>query len=225
MAFPKHSLPRSTRIAAAILDQAAGKACTPSDAAKLFGLSNPGGTFAVEVASSLKYGMLERPESGQIQPTTLARKILRPQNPNDPVEGYREALLLAPVVSDVYQHYRGENIPDDQFFRNALAEKFGISADDFAEFKQVFLESLETAQLLAVHGDKTRIIDITSGAPDAAPRRSCAGVGDSRSGLRPRPIVANFKYLSGFEFILLPSRVHAPLIFTPVCPLVIKYYC
>lgn len=168
-AFPKHSLPRSTRIAAAILDQAAGKSCTPSDAAKLFGLSNPGGTFAVEVASSLKYGILERPESGQIQPTALARKILRPQNPNDPVEGYREALLLAPVVSDVYQHYRGENIPDDQFFRNALAEKFGIPSEDFAEFKQVFLESLEAAQLLAVHGDKTRVIDITSGASDAAP--------------------------------------------------------
>jgi hypothetical protein len=168
-AYPKHSLPRSTRIATAILDQAAGKACTPSDAAKLLGLSNPGGTFAVEVASSLKYGILERPESGRIQPTALARKILRPQNPNDPVEGYREALLLAPVVSDVYQHYRGENIPDDQFFRNALAEKFGIPSEDFAEFKQILLESLDAAQLLVVHGDKTRVIDITSGAPDAAP--------------------------------------------------------
>lgn len=126
-AFPKHSLPRSIRIATAILDQAAGKACTPRDAAKLFGLSNPGGAFAVEVASSLKYGILERPQSGQIQPTSLARKIIRPQNQNDPVEGYREALLLAPVVSDVYQHYRGENIPDDQFFRNALAEKLVVS--------------------------------------------------------------------------------------------------
>jgi len=152
-AFPKHSLPRSTRIANAILDQAAGKACTPADAAKLFGLSNPGGAFAVEVASSLKYGILERPESGQIQPTALARKILRPQNANDPVEGYREAIMLAPVVSDVYQHYRGENIPDDQFFRNALAEKFNIPSEDFSEFKQVFIESLEAAQLLAVHGD------------------------------------------------------------------------
>lgn len=167
-AYPKHSLQRATRIAGAILEQAAGKACSQRDAATLFGLTNPGGAFAVEVASSLKYGLLDRPASGQIQPTALARKILRPQNPSDPIEGYREALLKAPVLSEVYQHYRGENLPDDQFFRNSLAEKFGVKSEDFAEFKQIFIESLETAQLLTVHGDKSRLVDVTSGVADVA---------------------------------------------------------
>jgi hypothetical protein len=44
------------------------------------------------------------------------------------------------------------------------------------------------------------------------PWRSCAGMGDARSGLLPRPIVAIFKQFSGFEFILLPSIVHARLV-------------
>ena len=43
------------------------------------------------------------------------------------------------------------------------------------------------------------------------PQRSCAGMGDGRSGLLPRPIVTIFKHFAqrGFEFFLLPSRVHA----------------
>jgi len=29
---------------------------------------------------------------------------------------------MAPEISDVYTHYRGENVPDDEFFRNALGD-------------------------------------------------------------------------------------------------------
>jgi len=167
LAFPKHSLPRSTRIAQAILDQNAGKACTRDEAAKMLGLGSAVGAFGVEVASGVKFGLLEQPESGKIQPTTLARKILRPQSASDPIDGYRQALLLAPVLSDVYQHYRGENIPDDQFFQNALVEKYRVPAESFPEFKQVFIESLQTAELLAPHGDKLRVIDFSSSAVPA----------------------------------------------------------
>lgn len=167
VAFPKHSLPRAMRIATAILDQNAGKACSREEAAKMLGLGSAVGAFGVEIASGLKFGILEQPQPGQIQPSAIARKILRPQSPTDPIEGYREALLLAPVLSDVYQHYRGENIPDDQFLQNALVEKYKVPAESFAEFKQVFLESLETAQLVAQHGDKLRVIDISSGSPTA----------------------------------------------------------
>ncbi|MDY0746676.1 hypothetical protein SNE35_19340 [Paucibacter sp. R3-3] len=162
VAFPKHSLPRALRIASAILEQNAGKPCTRDEAAKILGLRSAAGAFGVEIASGVKYGLLEQPQPSQIQPSAIARKILRPQSSSDPLEGYREAILLAPVVSDVYQHYRGENIPDDQFFQNALAEKYKVPAESFAEFKQVFIESLEAAQLLSPHGDKTRVIDFSS---------------------------------------------------------------
>ena len=45
----------------------------------------------------------------------------------------------------------------------------------------------------------------TLGSPSA----HALGVGDGRSGLLPRPICAIYKHFSGFEFSLLPSRVHA----------------
>lgn len=152
--FPRHSVAKAIRIAQAILDQNAGKACSRADAAKFLGLSTPAGPFSVEISSAIKYGFLEQPESGQLLPSTLAKKILRPQSPNDVIDGYRQAVMNAPDISEIYQHYRGENLPDDQFLRNTVVETYKVPADSFQEFKQVFLESLETAELITRHGEK-----------------------------------------------------------------------
>jgi hypothetical protein len=158
--YPRHSVERALRIPKAILEQNAGKACTTEQAAAFLGVGSKG-PFGVEISSSTKYGFLERPEEGKIQPTDLARKILRPKSPEDEVKGYREAVLRAPEVADVYKHYRGENLPDDTFFKNTLTDAFKIPPEDVADFKQVFLESLEKARLLAKHGDKLRVLDVS----------------------------------------------------------------
>jgi hypothetical protein len=118
--YPRHSLTRALRIPRAILDQNAGKACTPSQAASFVGLGTAAGPFGVEVSSASKYGLLERPEPGKIQPSALAKKILRPQSDHDELDGYREAILKAPDISEVYKHYRGENLPDDRFLQNTV---------------------------------------------------------------------------------------------------------
>ena len=91
------------------------------------------------MGSATKYGFLERPEEGKIQPTDLARKILRPKSPEDEVKGFRDAVLNAPDIAEVYKHYRGENLPDDTFFRNTLTDTFKIPLGDVSDFKQVFL--------------------------------------------------------------------------------------
>ena len=106
-----------------------------------------------------------------LQPSALAKKILRPQSPSDTIDGYRQAVMRAPDISEVYQHYRGENLPDDQFLRNTVVETYKVPSDSFQEFKQVFLESLETAELVSRHGEKIRITDVASGDA-AAPAQS-----------------------------------------------------
>jgi hypothetical protein len=121
------------------------------------------GPFALEISSATKYGFLEQPQAGQIQPSALAKKVLRPQSPSDAVDGYRQAVMNAPDISEVYQHYRGENLPDDQFLRNTVVETYKVPAESFQEFKQVLLESLETAELITRHGDKIRVTDVASG--------------------------------------------------------------
>ncbi len=162
--YPRHSVEKALRIPKAILEQNAGKPCTPKEAASFLGVKAQG-PFNVEIGSATKYGLLERPEKGKIQLTDLARRILRPKNSEDELKGYREAVMLAPELSDVYKHYRGENIPDDTFFRNTLVDTYKIPESDFPSFKQIFLESLEKAKLLAKHGDKLRVLDVSEESP------------------------------------------------------------
>ena len=59
----------------------------------------------------MKYGFLER-NDGKIQLTELARRILRPTSTEDEIKGYREAVLQALEVFDVYKHYRGDTFPE-----------------------------------------------------------------------------------------------------------------
>lgn len=159
--FPRHTVEQALRIPRAILDQNAGKPCTPREAAAFLGMK-VSGAFNVEVASASKFGFLDRPAKEKIRPTDLAKLILRPQQDGDETRGYRRAVMQAPILSDVYNHYRGENLPDERFLANALGDKFGISPSDLGEFRDVLLASLKQASLVEEHGDKLRVVDVTS---------------------------------------------------------------
>jgi hypothetical protein len=162
--FPRHPVSKALRIPRAVLEQNAGKPTSDRDALKFAGLSYTGPP-RVELSSALKYGLLVRIDTGTIGVTELAKKILRPQKPNDVIDGTREAVLKAPGVADVYTHYRGENVPDDEFFRNALVDTFGVPRDKLDEFKTVFFDDLEEAQLIEEIDGKKRILDV-SGTPE-----------------------------------------------------------
>lgn len=179
-AYPRHSVRKALRVPKAVLEQNAGKVCTDREAAKFAGLAYHGPS-RVEISSSLKYGFLDRPAGGQVAVTDLAKKILRPQNPNDELDGLRHAVLNAPTIADVYKHYRGENVPDEQFFRNALVDTFGLPEDKIDEFKTVFLEDLSEAQLIEDIGGKKRVLDVardaeTGAAPDDTLKKISKGV-------------------------------------------------
>ena len=136
--FPRHTLDKVLRVPRAILEQNAGKECSEAELAKFLGLRLTGPT-KVEISSALKFGLLERPSPGRVKLTDLAKKILRPHDAKDELDGLRQAVLKAPEISDVYRHYRGENLPDEQFFDNALVDTFKIPQSKLAEFKTIFL--------------------------------------------------------------------------------------
>jgi len=160
--YPRHAVEKALRIPKAILDQNAGKSCTVKEAAKFLGLGEAG-PFQTEVSSGIKYGFLDRPVAGQVQVTDRAKQILRPQDPEDRLRGIRDAVLSAPIISDVYGHYRGEYIPDNPFFHNALTDTFDVPADKLDEFQDIFMESLRSAELIAESEGKYRVLDVASG--------------------------------------------------------------
>jgi hypothetical protein len=162
-AYPRHSVDKALRIPKAILEQNAGKECTVAESAAFLGVGSHG-PYHVEVSSGLKYGFLTRPSPGRIAITERAKKVLRPQAPSDELQGLRDAVLGAAIIQDVYGHYRGENLPDEEFFNNALTDKFKVPADKIPEFRSVFFDSLKAAKLLEEHDGKMRVIDVSHSA-------------------------------------------------------------
>src|SRR5690606_14645123 len=124
--YPRSSLEKALRIPKAILEQNAGRECTDQESATYVGVKYNKGPYSVEVNTAIKYGLLERPEAGKLKLSDIARKILKPQESDDYLNGLRAAAMKAPVISDIYAHYRGENLPDSEFFDNALTDKFKI---------------------------------------------------------------------------------------------------
>lgn len=163
--FPRHSISKVLRLPRAILEQNAGRACSDREALAFAGLSY-NGPSRVEISSAIKYGLLDRPSTGVVGVTELAKKIIRPQKQNEALDGMREAVLMAPEISDVYTHYRGENVPDEEFFRNALADTFKIPRDKIDEFKTIFFDDLTDAQLVEDKDGKKRILDVSASTPE-----------------------------------------------------------
>jgi hypothetical protein len=157
--FPRHSVEQALRIPKAIYEQNAGNPCTVKEAATFTGATSVSGNFNVEVSSAKKYGFLAS-EGGKLVLQDRARKAIAPQSETDRVSALREAVLAAPDLSTVYSFYRGENLPDDQFFINALTDRFGIPVDKVAEFREVFNDSIRAADLLDESGERPRLIDV-----------------------------------------------------------------
>jgi hypothetical protein len=144
------------------------KECSDEDSARFLNIKYNKGPYALELSSAIKFGLLERPRPGRLIVSDIAKKILRPQNEQEELLGLREAALKAPEISSVYSHYRGENLPDEQFFENALVDKFGLPKEKLPEFKSIFFETLDKARLLEEHNGKRRVIDVSSDVPTTA---------------------------------------------------------
>jgi hypothetical protein len=108
--------------------------------------------------------------------------------PSDKIDALREAISKAPDISEVYKHYRGENLPDREFLVNTLRDKFSIPADKVADFVTVFLESLASAKLLEDHEGKQRVLDVSKDGESlakvnesskTAPKHSIVASGDT----------------------------------------------
>ena len=166
--YPRHTLEKALRIPQAIIEQNAGKETSEPDSAKFVGVGYAG-PYRVEISSALKYGFLERPRPGYLTVTERARQAIRPQNPEDKIKAFRDAVLAAPNISDVYTHYRGENLPDGQFFENALVDKFKIPNEKVGEFVTIMLTDLRSANLVEEKDNKIRVLDVAAGTSQGAP--------------------------------------------------------
>lgn len=158
--FPRHAIERALRIPQALYDQNGGRPATLQEAVHFTGGTAVSGAFRTEVSSAKKYGFLESAESNKIGLTDRARSAIAPQSPTDRLSALRQGVLAAPDISDVYNFYRGENLPDQQFFANALTDRFAVPPDKIGEFLGIFDESVRSAELIDESGPRPRLVDV-----------------------------------------------------------------
>jgi hypothetical protein len=158
--YPRDDLERALRIPQALFEQNAGNPATAEEAVKFAGSPNINGRLRVEISSAKKYGFLESTGENRVAPTERARRAISPQSETDRLVALREAVLAAPDISAVYSYYRGENLPDEPFFGNALTDRFKIPADKVPEFLAIFDADMRSAQLIDESGERPRLVDI-----------------------------------------------------------------
>ena len=93
----------------------AGGPATREEAVRFAGGGALTGPWRVEISSAQKYGFLSPAGDGLLGLTDRARRAIAPQSETDRVASLREAVQEAPDVSDVYNYYRGEQLPDSAF--------------------------------------------------------------------------------------------------------------
>jgi len=155
--YPRHSLEKALRIPRALIEQNAGKPATRDEAVRFAGGTGLNGPWSVEISSGQKYGFLAS-DSGTVSLTDRARRAISPQSETDRQSALREAILDAPDFSSVYNYFRGEALPDEPYYANALRDRFKIPADKVPEFQQLFQESLSYADLLDQSGPQVRVL-------------------------------------------------------------------
>lgn len=158
--YPRHDVERALRIPQALYDQNGGKPATADEAVRFAGGAAASGPWRLEISSAKKYGFLESTDEATLAPTERARRAIAPQGENDRLDALRDAILAAPEISDVYNHYRGENLPDEQFFVNALTDRFKLPADKVVEFLTIFNQDMRSAELIDESGERPRLLDI-----------------------------------------------------------------
>jgi hypothetical protein len=158
--YPRHSVERALRIPKAVYEKDADKPVTYAEAASYVGAAAATGNLGLEIASARKYGFFDSGDDGKLVLTDRARRAIAPQSPTDRTQALQEAVLAAPDLSEVYSSYRGELIPDAEYFRNALVDRFHIPSEKLDEFLTIFNESVRSAGLVDESGDRPMLIDV-----------------------------------------------------------------
>jgi hypothetical protein len=94
-----------------------------------------------------------------VKPTDIARKIVASTTASEKTAAMRKAILQAPLLSDLYECFRGRNLPDLPSLVDSLRSSFNVPSEDVHSVVLVWVESLADANLLESVGGKQHVIE------------------------------------------------------------------
>jgi hypothetical protein len=208
-----YDLEASLAVAKAVKEQG-GNACTVEQLAAYLGYKNTrGGGFVSRVAAAKAFGLI-RTVQGRYEASPRAEAIMYPVTNDTRQQEIRDAFLGIPLYRQVYDRYRGVQLPEEPGMRNLLQTQYRIPAGGRAGLAyRVLMDSAETAGFFAANqGRRTHLIDPGLGARPAVPRTSEGGAlptppgaVDVAAGTEPKPRGRYPKLIEG-ALELLPDE-------------------
>lgn len=134
-----------------------GGSVTHDDLARWMGYSVKSSSYKMRMVAMRAYGLAET-DSTAVRVSLLAREIVAPSSQ----EEYHTALLRAfnsqPLLSTIYQRYKGGFLPEDSFLGNTLERDHKVSPKHKSQWVECFKESGRAAGVLQDEGGKIRVL-------------------------------------------------------------------
>lgn len=130
--FPLLSLQEAQRVAAALVDNFAGKEGSPPDIALAIGVSPTSSAWPSLAGAAIAYGLTEGGvNANTMKLTQLGRRLVAPEEEGDDLRARREAIMKPRISMEFYEKYRRAKFPADVIATNVL-RAFDIPADRLA---------------------------------------------------------------------------------------------
>jgi hypothetical protein len=138
-AYPIVTLEDSLKIPAAIRSKNSGNPLESNLVAKACGMTQMTAKFFYHTSAARDYGLtIGTRDTATIELTDLGRAIVYADNADIQRQKKIEAFFKVEKFKQVYDHYNGSNLPEQQYVSNTLEGKFQIPPAQHAEFVEVF---------------------------------------------------------------------------------------
>lgn len=137
--FPRKTLEDAIRVPSVIKEKNGSNPWAPGEVATAVKLGPKSGNFYYLMAASRDYGMTEGTrDTPEVSLTPLGRRIVSPTDPADYKPALREAFFKVDGFRKVFEHYNGNNLPEEPFLSNTLSDVYKIDRSLVADFVDLF---------------------------------------------------------------------------------------
>jgi hypothetical protein len=146
--YPMYSLEKALGIANVIKEMNAGNPWAPTQVAKAIGIGEKSSTLDLLARASVLYGLTSGTRAAPyISLEKLGREIVYAPNPQAELVARRRAFLNVEIFSKVLEYYKGNQLPELEFLSNTLTAEFDLPRELHEEFRKIFLENCEFAEI------------------------------------------------------------------------------
>lgn len=141
--FPADTLESALKIPQTIRENNAGNPWKPVEVAKSLGMAPKANKFFYYTASSKLYGLtIGTRDSLKIELASIGKRIFFAKSEEEKLSAHRDAFLNVSLFKNVYDYYKGGDLPKLEFLRNTLIEEFKLSESYISEFYKIYQENV-----------------------------------------------------------------------------------